>query len=137
MVIYGGAVAVLALWWHHTPSVVGLDGWLTGAGRITGLLAGYACAVLLALMARVPVLDRVVGTDRLARWHATGGRYTVFLALAHAALIIWGSSITARTDVFDQTTTLVFQYQDMLWGTIGLLLLVVWGWCPPAPPAAA
>ncbi|WP_326623138.1 ferric reductase-like transmembrane domain-containing protein [Streptomyces decoyicus] len=124
VVIYGGAVAVLALWWHHTPSVVGLDGWLTGAGRITGLLAGYACAVLLALMARVPVLDRVVGTDRLARWHATGGRYTVFLALAHTALIIWGSSITARTNVFDQTTTLVFQYQDVLWGTIGLLLLV-------------
>ncbi|MGW2026946.1 ferredoxin reductase family protein [Streptomyces decoyicus] len=122
--IYGGAVAVLALWWRHTPSVVGLDGWLTGAGRITGLLAGYACAVLLALMARVPVLDRVVGTDRLARWHATGGRYTVFLALAHTALIIWGSSITARTNVIDQTTTLVFQYQDVLWGTIGLLLLV-------------
>ncbi|BDH12731.1 ferredoxin reductase family protein [Streptomyces hygroscopicus] len=124
VVIYGGAVAVLALWWRHTPSFVGLDGWLTGAGRITGLLAGYACAVLLALMARVPVLDRVVGTDRLARWHATGGRYTVFLALAHTALIIWGSSITARTNVFDQTTTLVFQYQDVLWGTIGLLLLV-------------
>ncbi|MFJ5798621.1 ferredoxin reductase family protein [Streptomyces decoyicus] len=124
VVVYGGAVAVLALWWRHTPSVVGLDGWLTGAGRITGLLAGYACAVLLALMARVPVLDRVVGTDRLARWHATGGRYTVFLALAHTALIIWGSSITARTNVFDQTTTLVFQYQDVLWGTIGLLLLV-------------
>lgn len=123
-VVFGGAVAVLALWWRHTPSVVGLDGWLTGAGRITGLLAGYACAVLLALMARVPVLDRVVGTDRLARWHAAGGRYTVFLALAHTALIIWGSSVSSRTNVIDQTTTMVFAYEDVLQGTIGLLLLI-------------
>jgi hypothetical protein len=51
--VYGGGVTLPALWWADTPSVVGVGGWLTGAGRITGLLAGYACAVLLALMARV------------------------------------------------------------------------------------
>ena len=36
----------------------GLGDWLTNAGRITGLLAGYAVVVLLALMARVPALER-------------------------------------------------------------------------------
>lgn len=72
LVIWAGAAGVLALWWSDTSSVVGPSGWLTGAGRITGLLAGYACAVLLALMARVPLLDHTVGTDRLARWHALG-----------------------------------------------------------------
>jgi hypothetical protein len=68
--IWAGAAGVLALWWSDTTSVVGPADWLTGAGRITGLLAGYACAVLLALMARVPLLDHTIGTDRLARWHA-------------------------------------------------------------------
>lgn len=127
VLIYAGAAGVLGLWWIDTASVVGTADWITGAGRITGLLAGYACAVLLALMSRFPLLERGVGTDRLARWHAMGGRYTVSLALAHALLIIWGYSVSAHTSVVSQTTTLVFHYPDMLKGTIGFLLLLATG----------
>ncbi|MEU9792123.1 ferredoxin reductase family protein [Streptomyces sparsogenes] len=127
LAIWAGAAAVLALWWRHTASVVGAAGWLTGAGRITGLLAGYACAVLLLLMARVPLLDRHVGSDRLARWHAMGGRYTVSLALAHTLLIILGYALTSHTGVVDQTTTLVLHYPDLLKGTAGFLLLLATG----------
>ncbi|MGW3302817.1 ferredoxin reductase family protein [Streptomyces rubiginosohelvolus] len=122
--IWSGATAVLALWWSNTSSVVGPADWLTGAGRITGLLAGYACAVLLLLMARIPFLDHRIGTDRLARWHALGGRCTISLIIAHTLLIIWGYSLTSRTDPVRQTTTLVLHYPDLLKGTVGLLLFV-------------
>ncbi|MFF2808006.1 ferric reductase-like transmembrane domain-containing protein [Streptomyces sp. NPDC058000] len=122
--IGAGAVGVLALWWTGTASVVGPAGWLTGAGRITGLLAGYACAVLVALMARVPLLDHALGTDRLARWHATSGRYTLSLVLTHVLLIIWGYTLTSQSDVLHETTTLVLDYPDMLKATAGFLLLV-------------
>lgn len=127
LVIWAGAAGVLALWWSDTTSVVGPAGWLTGAGRITGLLAGYACAVLLALMARMPLLDHTIGTDRLARWHALGGRCTVSLALAHTLLIIWGYSLTSHTNVVSQTSTLVLHYPDLLKGTAGFLLLLTTG----------
>ncbi|MFD3558218.1 ferric reductase-like transmembrane domain-containing protein [Streptomyces sp. NPDC058686] len=127
LVIWAGAAGVLALWWSDTTSVVGPAGWLTGAGRITGLLAGYACAVLLALMARVPLLDHTIGTDRLARWHALGGRCTISLALAHALLIIWGYSLTSHTNVVSQTSTLVLNYPDLLKGTVGFLLFMATG----------
>ncbi|MFG3280731.1 ferric reductase-like transmembrane domain-containing protein [Streptomyces sp. NPDC048111] len=126
-VIGAGAVGVLALWWSDTSSVVGPAGWLTGAGRITGLLAGYACAVLLALMARVPLLDHTIGTDRLSRWHALGGRCTVSLALAHTLLIIWGYALTSHAGVVDQTSTLVLHYPDLLKGTAGFLLFLATG----------
>ncbi|NEW70907.1 ferredoxin reductase family protein [Streptomyces rhizosphaericus] len=125
LMIWGGAAAVLALWWSDTPSVVGAAGWLTGAGRITGLLAGYTCAILLLLMARVPLMDRAIGTDRLARWHAMGGRYTISLTCAHVLLIIWGYSLESRTGVVDQTATLVLHYPDLLKGTIGFSLFLV------------
>ncbi|QHC22820.1 ferredoxin reductase family protein [Streptomyces sp. GS7] len=125
--VWAGAVGVLALWWTGTASVVGPAGWLTGAGRITGLLAGYACAVLVALMARVPLLDHTLGTDRLARWHAMAGRYTISLVLAHALLITWGYTLTARGGVLHETATLVFDYPDMLKATAGFLLLIVTG----------
>ncbi|BAU87455.1 oxidoreductase [Streptomyces laurentii] len=123
--IWAGVAAVLALWWADTPSVVGPVGWFTGAGRITGLLAGYACAVLVILMARVPLLDRTVGSDRLARWHAAAGRTTIVLTLAHVVLIIEGYALTVRTDPFTETTRVVLHYPDMLAATAGLLLLLL------------
>ncbi len=112
----------------RTPTIVyGFGDWLTNAGRITGLLAGYAIVVLLALMARVPALERGVGTDRLARWHAMGGRYTVSLAVAHTLLIIWGYAVTAHTNVVHQTRSLITSYPDVLMATVAVLLLVAVG----------
>ncbi|WP_405890369.1 ferric reductase-like transmembrane domain-containing protein [Streptomyces sp. NBC_01527] len=127
LVIWAGVAGVLALWWSDTTSVIGPAGWLTGAGRITGLLAGYACAVLLVLMARMPLLDHTVGTDRLARWHAFGGRCTISLALAHTLLIIWGYSLSSHTQLVSQTSSLVLHYPDLLKGTAGFLLFLATG----------
>jgi predicted ferric reductase len=119
-----GAVAVIALWWSGTPNVSGFGDWITGAGRILGLLAGYGVVVLVALMARLPPLERGVGADRLARWHAMGGRYVVSLVIAHALLIIWGYAITAHEGVVSETGTLLTSYPDVLMATVaGSLLL--------------
>jgi predicted ferric reductase len=122
-----GAVAVIGLWLQDTTYVNGLGDWLTNAGRITGLLAGYTIVVLLALMARVPALERGVGTDRLARWHAMGGRYTVSLAVAHTLLIIWGYAVSTHTNVVHETSSLVLTYPDVLMGTVAVFLLLAVG----------
>lgn len=122
--IGAGGFAVILLWLQDTVYVYGLGGWLTNAGRITGLLAGYAIVVLLALMARAPALERGLGADRLTRWHAMGGRYTVSLAVAHTLLIIWGYAVTGHTNVVHETTALILTYPDVLMGTVALALLV-------------
>ncbi|MDI5963354.1 ferredoxin reductase family protein [Streptantibioticus silvisoli] len=127
VLVGAGAAGVLGLWWVDTSSVVGASGWFTGAGRICGLLAGYGCAVLLVLMARVPLLDRYAGTDRLARWHASGGRYVVVLASAHVLLIVWGYALSAHAGPVAQAWTLVWTYPDLLTGTAGFLLLLATG----------
>ncbi|MFE4958310.1 ferric reductase-like transmembrane domain-containing protein [Streptomyces sp. NPDC056653] len=124
VLIWGGAAAVLALWWAGTPSVAGAAAWLTGAGRITGLLAGYAAPVLVLLMARLPFLERGVGADRLARWHAMGGRYMVSLVLAHVVLIIWGYALTDARGVAGETVDIVFHYPEMLKATFATVLLL-------------
>ena len=122
--ILGGALATVWLWWHNTPSIHGLGDWLTNAGRVTGLLAGYGVVVLVALMARIPPLERGIGADRLARWHAKGGRYTVGLVVAHGLLVTWGYAVAAHTHVVSQTKTLLSSYPDVLAATVGGLLLV-------------
>jgi predicted ferric reductase len=119
-----GAAGAIGLWWHNTPPFHGFGDWLTNAGRITGLLAGYSVVVLVALMARIPPLERGIGADRLARWHAMGGRYTVCLVMAHGLLITWGYAVTAHTNVVSQTRTLLTSYPDVLAASVAGLLLV-------------
>ncbi|MDQ2796354.1 MAG: ferric reductase-like transmembrane domain-containing protein, partial [Actinomycetota bacterium] len=122
-----GGLAVLGLWWQDTNFVYGWGSWLTNAGRLTGLLAGWTVLVLIALMARVPALERGVGADRLANWHSSGGRYVVFLAVAHTLLIIWGYAVTAGTGVLGETSTIVLTYPDVLMATVALGLFVLIG----------
>jgi predicted ferric reductase len=124
-VIGAGAAATLWLWWHGTPSLHGYGDWLTNAGRITGLEASYGVVILLALMARIPPLERGVGADRLARWHSMGGRYTIGLVVAHALLITWGYAVTAHTTVIHQSWTLLDSYPDVALATTGGLLFVM------------
>ncbi|MFF4357935.1 ferric reductase-like transmembrane domain-containing protein [Streptomyces sp. NPDC001604] len=125
--LWAGAAAVVALWWTDTGSVVGAAGWLTGAGRIAGLLCGYACAVLVGLMARVPLLERRIGSDRVARWHAMAGRYTVCLLVAHIVLILLGYAAQDRASVWHETLTVVLDYPDMLKATAGTVILFAVG----------
>lgn len=125
---WGGAAAVLWLWWDNT-AVVQMDtaAWLTGGGRITGLLGGYMIALTVLQMARVPAVERRVGSDRATRWHAMTGRYAISLVVAHVVLTVWGYSVQARTGFVEQTVTVVVDFPEMIKATIGTVLLLVIG----------
>ncbi|WP_330284164.1 ferredoxin reductase family protein [Streptomyces sp. NBC_00588] len=125
--LWAGVAAVLAVWWVDTGSVVGTAGVLTGAGRIAGLLCGYSCAVLVGLMARVPLLERRVGSDRVARWHAMAGRYTVCLLVAHIVLILLGYAAQDSASVWHETVTVILDYPEMLKATAGTVILFAVG----------
>ncbi|MDQ0989885.1 ferredoxin reductase family protein [Streptomyces sp. V3I7] len=125
-----GAAGVLWLWWHNTPSIADDTGRILGAGRITGLLAGYLMALVVLQMARVPALERRVGSDRVARWHAMSGRYTLCLVLAHVFLTMWGYALQAGRslgDIVRQTVDSVEQLPDMGKAAAGTGLLVLIG----------
>ena len=120
-----GAGLVVLLWLHDTPGTLHSFGdYLTNAGRITGLLAGYAVVVQVLLMARLPLLERGVGADRLARWHAFGGRYTVSLIVAHTVLIVWGYAVIAHASPIGESITLLRSYPDVLMATVGTGLFI-------------
>ncbi|WP_073947438.1 ferredoxin reductase family protein [Streptomyces kebangsaanensis] len=125
--LWAGAAAVVGLWWCDTASVVGAADWLTGAGRIAGLLCGYACAVLVGLMARVPLLERRIGSDRVARWHAMAGRYTVCLLVAHVVLVLAGYAVQDGSSLPREAVTVVLDYPEMLKATAGTVILFAVG----------
>ncbi|MFC9931434.1 ferric reductase-like transmembrane domain-containing protein [Streptomyces sp. NPDC127190] len=128
LLAWAGAAAVLWLWWRTTPAVAPTTAdRLVNAGRITGLLAGYTIALVIGQMARVPALERRVGSDRVARWHARSGRYALTLTVAHVALTLYGYALQAHTGVLAQTADVVTGYPDMIQAAVGTLLLLLVG----------
>ncbi|WP_329322359.1 ferredoxin reductase family protein [Streptomyces sp. NBC_01262] len=124
---WAGAALVLWMWWENTPNVVGTANQLIAAGRITGLLGAYTIALVVAQMARVPALEKRVGSDRVARWHAMSGRYAISLVVAHVVLTIYGYSELANTGVVSEAVTVVTDYPDMIKAFAGTLLLLLIG----------
>lgn len=130
LAVWAGAAGVIWLWWSNTPSIADHTSRMINAGRITGLLAGYLMALVVLQMARVPALERRVGSDRVARWHAMSGRYTLCLVLAHLVLTMYGYALqSGRTfaDIVQQTIDSINQLPDMGKAAIGAGLLLVIG----------
>ncbi|MDQ0785985.1 putative ferric reductase [Streptomyces sp. B3I7] len=126
--VWAGAAGVLWLWWMNTPSLADNNAKILNAGRITGLLAGYLMALVVLQMARVPALERRVGSDRVARWHAMSGRYTISLVVAHVVLTMYGYALQAGKgfgDIVGQTVDSVGQLPDLGKAAVGTGLLVL------------
>ena len=121
-----GAAAVVWLWWHDTPAgtLDGLGAQLTAAGRVTGLLGGYLLLVQVALMARIPWLERRIGSDWLAATHRALGEYLVCMLVAHSALIVAGYAVRAHVGLVPETVRVVLDEPDVLMATAGLGLLL-------------
>ena len=119
-----GAAAVIALWWRSTPRPTDTGALLTAAGDVLGLLAAYGFVILVALMSRLPPLEKGIGSDRLARWHAMGGRYVITLVSGHVPLIVWGYAVSAHEKVTSEAVALLTTYPDVLMATVAWFLLL-------------
>ncbi|GLX99963.1 ferredoxin reductase family protein [Actinoplanes sp. NBRC 101535] len=95
-------------------------------GRLLGLYLAFALAVQLLLIARLPLLDRGIGMDRLTGWHRWTGFVIFWCAVLHPTFVILGF---ARYDgvPFLRTALTLFGQLPVLLGLIaaGLIVLIV------------
>ena len=126
LVLAVGGAAVIGMWWANNPgrSLHSFADRLTAAGRITGLAGTYLVLVQVVLMARLPWLDRWIGTDRMAAWHRTNGQYTIGLLVAHTGLITWGYAAADHSPIAREAGRLLRHYPDVLAATAALAVLV-------------
>src|SRR4051812_35219072 len=87
----GLSLLVVTALWVHGGGLRTLDD-PTSLGRLTGLWSADLLLVQVLLMARIPVVERAFGQDRLARWHRSAGLTSFWLMVAHIVLITWGYS---------------------------------------------
>jgi predicted ferric reductase len=98
---------------------------LTSIGRLTGLVSADLLLVQVLAMARIPVVERALGQDRLARWHRLLGFTSFSLMVAHIVLVTFGYAATTRNGVLNEAWTLVWTYPGMLLATAGTAALVM------------
>ncbi len=99
----------------------------TAAGQIAGLTGSYLLLVMLLLISRLPLLEGVLGQDRLVRWHRRLGPWPIVLLGCHAVLITVGYAQQASIGPWHELAILLRSYPDVLMATVGFGLLVMAG----------
>jgi len=122
------SLLLVTSWWVGDRGVQGLTGWATGLtsiGRISGLVASVLLLAQVVLMARVPVLERAFGQDRLTHLHRLVGFTSFNLMVLHVVTITWGyagGGLPAIPSTFWDLTT---NYAGMLLAVAGTACLVM------------
>ncbi|MGN6166708.1 MAG: ferredoxin reductase family protein [Solirubrobacteraceae bacterium] len=124
-VIAGNAAIVMALWLQNgLANVRDLPSALVSAGRVTGLLGAYLALVQLALLSRLPALERAAALDRRVAWHRPAAIGCVGLLCVHAVLITAGYSIGDRIGLPAEIGRLLTGYPGVITAVAALAILV-------------
>lgn len=117
---------VVGMWLRHggLEQLTSPSGLATGMGQLTALAGTYLALAQIMLMARVPFVDHVVGSDRLMAWHRRLGRATVTLIVAHVVLTTIGWSMTSGAGAVEEFVAMNASW-DVLIATVGLVLLAM------------
>jgi predicted ferric reductase len=98
---------------------------VSAAGRLTGLWSADLLLLQVLLLARIPVVERAFGQDRLARWHRWTGFTSFWLMIAHIVLITIGYAAAAHANAFAELWEMIWTYPGMLLATAGTLALIM------------
>jgi predicted ferric reductase len=126
LLAWSSMLVVVALWVAHggLQGLSGAQGWLTGLGRLTGLVASDLLLLQVFLMARVPFVERSYGQDELARRHRLVGFTSFNLMMAHVVLITLGYAMGDGRNAVVELWDLVVTYPGMLLATGGTVALI-------------
>lgn len=103
------------------------DGLLLLVGNLAGLVGMYLALVMLVVIARIPLLERIVGQDGMVRMHRRLGPWPISLITAHAVLVTMALAASAKSGTMHELGALIRSYPDMLAATVALGMMIMAG----------
>jgi DMSO/TMAO reductase YedYZ heme-binding membrane subunit len=125
----GVTLLIVTALWVGNGGVSQLAGGGAGAvsaiGRLTGLWASDLLLIQVLLMARIPMVERAFGQDRLARWHRWAGFTSFWHMIAHIVLTTIGYTGADSPNFLGELWDMIRSYPGMLLATAGTIALVM------------
>jgi predicted ferric reductase len=122
------SLVLVSYWWVTDRGIEDLGGWasgLTSVGRISGLVASVLLLAQVILMARIPVLERAFGQDKIAALHRLVGFWSFNLMVIHVVTITWGYAGGSVPSFVATLWNLTVDYPGMLLAAAGTICLVM------------
>ena len=113
-------VTIVGSWLANLPNGIGAGA--TAVGQLAGFACSLAALLAVALMARVPIVTNVIGSDRSVRWHRWAAVATVAFLAVHIVAVVIGYAAADRTSFAHELSTLVTTYPWMLAATVAAVL---------------
>jgi len=126
VLVLANAAVVVGLWWRQggVREVHDVAGLLTSVGRLSGLVGAYLALVQLLLLARVPLIERAFGFERVTAWHRRNGHAVLVLLVVHTGAITVGYALADGVGLGAQVRSLLSDYNGVLLALVALGLLV-------------
>ena len=102
-------------------------GWIIAVGRITGLVGAYLMLISVLLIARIPLIERVVGQDRLVAFHRQLGAWPLVLILAHMAMTVVGYAERYSHTWYGEIWQMCTDYPGVLLAFVATALITLAG----------
>ena len=99
--------------------------WLQIGNRLSALIGTSLLLVHLALVARIPWLERTLGLDKLTLAHKKLGKPLLYVLLLHSALAVVSYSSISQVNIIFGFFELSFGYFDVLLALAAMTLMVV------------
>jgi predicted ferric reductase len=126
VIAWASVAGAVALWLADggAAGFSGLAGAFTASGIVAGLAGMDLVLLMLLLAARLPVIDGTFGHDRALEFHRKLGKPSLYLLLAHGALLSIGYGLTEGLDPVSETVSLWNSVPDMWLAYVSTVLFV-------------
>ncbi len=99
-------------------------GMATFFGDVTAMAGTYLLLVMVLLASRLPILERVVGQDRLIRWHRRLSSAPLLLLGLHGVLTILGYAQASHIGFFSEAGSLITTMSWILASVVAYVMFV-------------
>lgn len=99
--------------------------WLATGNRLTALIGTSLLLVHLALVARIPWVEKTIGLDKLTGAHKRLGKPLLYVLLAHSVLAVVSYSEISNVSWIQGLVSMSFGYWELALALVAILLMVL------------